>query len=605
MLLRRIASLLALAALPIHAQEEPIQPTWETRKGARTFILGIPAPRGQITDRHGEPLAQTRVSWDLALRFPTPLTASDAQALAFARDRIQRASKLLGRDISLKNEEILKHYHDRGVLPLDLATELTRDQVDAVRQSEPRDLTLEATYRRVYPQGALAGHILGYAGKSGRPADGPVQNSELLWPDIEGREGLEQTFNSQLTGQIGQMNLSFDAKGAKASENVVAPPQPGYNVITTLDLRIQRLAEDALRKGAKRGALVVLDPRNGDILALASWPTFDPNLFSPAISQADYARLRDDPELPLLPRAYRSSYPPGSVFKVFVGLAAFQSNTINGGNEFACPPALNIGRLTFRNWKRTHGGDLNFVEALTQSCNTWFYQVGIKTGSKPIIEWARRSGFGEKTGIPLNSETPGRIPDDEYMRRVYKRPLLEGDVANLSIGQGDVLISPLQMAQGMGAIGNGGTLYQSRLVSQVQSIDSQIVNAYGVRAKEFLDIPPKTLAELKEGLVGVVHAGLGTASRARVPGIKVAGKTGTAQWGPKNKERTVAWFAGFAPAEEPRYAFAAMYEGGVGDDVHGGTQAAPLIGEVLRELFKQEKKSASDKGEEQQDSDGD
>ncbi len=528
------------------------------------------------------------MSWDLSLRFPTPLDASDVQALAFARERIGHASRLLGREISIPDKNVLQHYRNRGVLPFDIALDLSPEQVAAVRKSEPRDLTLEATYQRIYPQRSLAGHIVGYVGKSGRSADGPVQNSELLWPDVEGREGLEQTFNAQLSGKMGQLNLSFDAKGAKASEKIATPPQPGYNVITTLDLRIQRLAEQALAKGAKRGALVVLDPNTGDILALASWPTFDPNLFIPSISQADYARLRDDPEFPLLPRAYRASYPPGSVFKLFVGLAAFQAGKINGNNEFNCPPAYNVGRLTFRNWKKTHAGSLNFAEALTQSCNTWFYQVGIMTGSKPIIEWSRRAGFGEKTGIPLSAEDAGRIPDDEYMQRQHKRRLLDGDVANLSIGQGDILISPLQMAQGMAAIGNGGTLLQTRLVSQVQSLDSQIVNAYEVRAKEFLEIPASTMSELKEGLVGVVHAGLGTAAQARVPGIKVAGKTGTAQWGPKNKERTAAWFAGFAPAEQPRYAFAAVYEGAVGADVHGGSQAAPLIGQVLRELFKKE-----------------
>jgi penicillin-binding protein 2 len=306
--------------------------------------------------------------------------------------------------------------------------------------------------------------------------------------------------------------------------------------------------------------------------------------------------LQDDPQIPLLPRAYRSAYPPGSTFKVAVGIAALQEHVIEIDNEFGCPAAMEIGHLTFRNWKKTDSGSMNFADALTQSCDTWFYQVGIKTGARKMGDWATKLGFGMRTGIPLAAEADGRIPTDEYMKKVHARKMLDGDLANFSIGQGDVLSTPLQMAQAMATVGNGGTFYQTRLVKQVQSIDGQIVTAYGVRARAQLDLEPKIAKEVKKAMVQVVSSSMGTAGKASVPNVKVAGKTGTAQWGPKSKERTAAWFCGFAPADKPKYAFAALYESDASDaSVHGGTVAAPLVGKVLREVFKEEAKESKGK----------
>ncbi|SRR5579862_100242 len=570
-------------------------PSWETQRQARTYLLDIPAPRGLITDGKGTPLAQTRVGYNLALEFPGP-DETDTALLIFAHETMEAVRKVVDRPFIVSDAQILKHYRNRGLLPLDIVRDLPPSGVEAIQQAAIPHITLHPVYQRFYPNGPLAGAVIGYAGKSGRALDGPIQNNELLWPEAEGREGIEQAFNAQLTGKVGQMNLAFDANGIKTGEKIVLPPQPGYNVITTLDADIQRMAEQALEKGAKRGAVVILDPNNGDVLALASWPTFNPNVFVPAISPEAFKALANDPNIPLLPRAYRSAYPPGSTFKVIVGLAALESGAIKPDSEFSCPAALQVGNRTFHNWKKTGAGMLNFVEALTQSCDTYFYQVGIKTGSKPIDEWAVKAGLGAKTGIPIFGEAEGRVPTDEYMEKVYGRKLLNGDIANLAIGQGDLLVTPLQLAQAMGAIGNGGALYQTRLVRQVQTLDSRVVTAYEVRLKGNLDIKPEILAQIKKGMVGVVSGRNGTASAARIDNVSVAGKTGTAQWGPKNHERTAAWFAGFAPADKPKYAFAALYEGAAGlSDVHGGVYAAPLVAKVLRELFKDQSKTKPDK----------
>jgi penicillin-binding protein 2 len=568
------------------AAPNTIAPSWETQRTARTYFLQIPAPRGQITDRLGRPLAQTRVSYNLALNFPAAPPMSDGETLTFAHEQITGARALVEREVGVPDELILKHYHNRGLLPLDIAMDLTPAEIASVKEQAPAHLSLHPEYQRFYPNGPLAGHILGYAGRSGRPADGPVQNNDLLWPVAEGREGLEQTFNVQLTGRNGQMNLAFDTAGQMASEKIVIPPQPGANVVTTLDEDMQRITEEALNKGAKRGAIVLVDATNGDILAMASTPCYNPNAFVPTISAATFKQLEDDPNIPLLPRAFRSAYPPGSTFKVPVGIAALESKAITLDSEFEGPASIQIGGLTFHTGKKGDAGSLDFVEALTQSCDTWFYQVGIKTGADPIIAWAQKMGFGRRTGIPLASEADGRVPTQEYMKKVYGRKFLDGDVANFSIGQGDLLVTPLQMAEAMAAVGNGGTLYRARLVEQVQTYNNQIVTAYDVAPKENLQIDPKIMAAVRKAMIDVVSSPSGTAGKAAIEEVQIAGKTGTAQWGPKARQRDAAWFAGFVPADKPKYAFAAVYEGEIGESTHGGTYAAPMIAKIMEQLFK-------------------
>jgi penicillin-binding protein 2 len=571
---------------PPTSDEETIIPTFETQKLARTYILDIPAPRGQITDRTGLPLAQNKVSYNLAISFPTPLDFTDTKAVAFAREKIDQAAKLIGRSIKISDDAILRHYHNRGILPLEIAQNLSKSEYEVVKDRAKDFLVVRPIYVRTYPNGKVAGQIIGYTGKTGRNLDGIIDNHETLWPETEGRDGLEQTFNEMLTGKHGEYKITFDKDGRKTSEKLIKSAVPGNNIITTLDLRLQQLAEKALESKAKRGAIVIVDPTDGDVLAMASWPTYDPNLFVPSISAEKFKQLQDDPDIPLLARAFRSAYPPGSTFKVAVGIAALETSAVRPDDLYQCVPGIQIGNLTFHNWKKGDQGALNFVQALTQSCDTWFYQVGIKTGAEPIIEWALKLGFGAKCGIPLRGEAEGRVPNDEYMKATHGRKLLNGDIANLSIGQGDTQVTPLQMAQAMAIIANGGRFYQTRLVRQVQSVDHEIVTAYELREKRSLDVSAPTMEQIRTGMIEVVNGPNGTGHEAQLDGVEVAGKTGTAQWGPKNKERTAAWFAGFLPADEPKYAFAAVYEGDVGSKVHGGTTAAPMIADIFQEIYK-------------------
>src|SRR5204863_6501568 len=322
------------------ADEETIVPTFETQKLARTYILDVPAPRAQSTDRHGAPLAQNKLSYNLAINFPTPLDFSDAQAITFAREKIDKAQKIIGRTLKISDDAILRHYRNRGIMPFEIAQNLTESDRDSVKKDLPAGMALRPVYLRVYPNGKLAGQVVGYSGRTGRNPDGVIDNHETLWPETEGREGLEQTFNEMLRGKHGEFKLTFDKDGRKTSEKLITPPVPGYNVVTTLDVRLQELAEKALEAKAKRGAIVIIDPNNGDILAMASWPTYDPNVFVPSISAEQLKILQNDPDIPLLPRAYRSSYPPGSTFKIAVGIAALESRAVQPDDRYDCVPAI-------------------------------------------------------------------------------------------------------------------------------------------------------------------------------------------------------------------------------------------------------------------------
>ena len=599
-------SLLLLLAVPLVlvAQEVAIdntgsvenpKPTWETQRQARTYTLAIPAPRGQITDRNGQPLAQSRLSYNLAVNFPTPLDWQDSKVLSFARQQITLAKGLLKRDIQISDQAILNHYKNRGVLPLDIVEDLLPTELSVIQGGLPQELLLRQTYVRFYPNGPLASHIIGYTGREAPLSTRPMENNDLIFPESQGREGLEQIFDNELRGQPGILHITYDKEGRKTSERIARQPVPGYNIITTLDDNLQRLCEKVLAENSKRGALVVIDSPTGEILAMASHPGFNPNAFVPIIKPAIFDAYSKDPSDPLVPRAFRSAYPAGSAFKTFVGFAALETGKLKPGDRFNCPASLDIGDHTFKNWKKTGAGSLNFQEALTQSCNTWFYQVALKIGAEPIIDYAHRLGLGRRTGIPVKSESEGNIPTDEYMMRVHKRVIKKGDVANMAIGQGDILISPLQMAQAMEAISQGGRAHQTRLVKQVQTIDNRVVAAYPDRIREEIPVTPEIDALMRKALVAVTSDGQGTAHQAQVKGIKVAGKTGTAQWGPTDKQRTAAWFAGFLPADAPQYAFAALYEGEPNDNtVHGGSHAAPIIGKLFKQVYAPQKSASGD-----------
>jgi penicillin-binding protein 2 len=512
--------------------------------------------------------------------------ATDAEILLYAHQRMAEANRVAGATWSLDDDLILAHYHNRRWLPLVFSQVLSDDLSDIMRPHQKQGLLLHPVYMRTYPHKEMAAHIIGYVGNRPPRRTGEIESGEELWGAGVGVTGLEKSFDAQLTGKPGKINVLFQADGTKVIEEMIVRPTPGQNVITTIDFEMQKLVERLLREKVRRGAMVVMDVETGDILAMASNPQFDPNDFIPKISHERYGALRDDPSNPLFARAFRAAYPPASTFKVTVALAALESGTVSMDTVYSCPSGFYVGDTYMRNWNKNGEGYMNVVGAITRSCNTWFYQAGIDTGGDAIGSMTEMLGFGRKTGIPLTSESPGVMPNNVWSMKERGYRLTSGDVANISIGQGLVLTTPLQVAHGMAGIAAGDRLMKARLVMQVQDVSNRVTETFPPTTERNLQVDSYNIEIVHKGMEDVVNAGNGTGKAASHSKIKIAGKTGTGQW---NNEQNVAWFAGFAPAKHPVFSFAVLYEGKPGESVSGGKMGAPVVGEFFEEYLSEDK----------------
>jgi penicillin-binding protein 2 len=549
----------------------------QSRKDARTITLKIPAPRGQIVDREGNPFAQNEVAYQVALQYKQFEVADQDFVVNWGRQRLDVLQGLVKNPLNKTDAELYDHYRHRRWLPLLVSGQMTAKEAKAIEPKLTAGMTLQAVYRRHYPGGDSAAHVVGYTGSVGKLPTGPINFNEPLWEESEGRAGLEKLFDKELTGEAAMKKLLFDESGAKLQEEQIGRPKPGGTVVTTLNLKWQKLAEEVLRKGCKRGALVVIDVATGEVLVMASRPSFDLNKFIPGISEADYTALNDDPAAPLHGRAFQSLYPPASTFKPLVALAALDNGVVTEHSTVYCPASIRIGNHVFHNHNKRAEGSINVKRAIARSTNPWFYQVGIDVGPSAFLDVARRLGMGSKTGLPLVGEAEGLVPNDDYMMRVHKRRILDGDTANMSIGQGDLLASPLQVAQAMAGIANGGALPKLQLVTQVQDTRGKVVRATLPERRNWLGTKPEAVEIVREGMRDVVNSGYGTGRSAGLSYTTLCGKTGTAQWGPTSKNQRLAWFAGFLPFDNPRYAFAVLYEGKPNEVVSGGRMAAPMV----------------------------
>ncbi|MBC7981252.1 MAG: hypothetical protein H7Y36_11880, partial [Armatimonadetes bacterium] len=548
-----------------------------TRKDARTITLKIPAPRGQIVDREGESLVQNEVAYQVALQFEQFQDVDRDYVISWARKRMNMLAGVVKAVVAKTDDELYDHYRHRRWLPLYLSGQMSAEEAKKIESGLSPGLVLYPVYRRYYPHDRLAAHILGYAGSVGKLPSGPINYNEPLWEESEGRAGLEKIFDRELAGEPGMKRLLFDEQGNKLLEEQVKRPRPGGTVVTTLNLKWQKLAEKVLRKGCSRGAFVVIDVVTGEVLVMASRPSFDLNSFIPGISETDFKALQEDPGNPLFGRAFQSAYPPASAYKPVVALAALNSGTVTEFSTVYSPTSVRIGNRSFKNWSKSSEGSINVKRALARSCNTWFYQVGVDVGPSVFLNLSRRLGMGEKSGLPLIGETPGLVPTNEWMIKNEGRRILDGDTANLSIGQGSLLASPLQVAQMMAGIGNGGALPKLSLISQVQDTRGRVVKAAVPERKNWLGVDEKSVEIVREGMWDVVDKGYGTGQSGGLSYTSLAGKTGTAQWGPPRLNQRLAWFAGFLPHDHPRYAFAVLYEGKPGQTVSGGRMAAPMV----------------------------
>lgn len=553
-----------------------------TRRDARTITLAIPAPRGIIADRDGKPLAQNRVAYQLALQYPQFESVDRQFVLAWAHERLAAAQLLIEGMLIPDDDKLYEHYRHRRWLPYYLSSLISPEERDEMEPKLTGGLILHPVYARVYPEKEVAAHIVGYSGSVGRLPTGPINFNEPLWEMSEGRSGLEKLFDKELQGQPGAKRMDFDSDGRALLNEQTEQPVPGGTLITTLDLDWQKTAERILRDRCKRGAFVLIDVNSGEVLVMASRPSFDLNGFIPGISEEDYQALKDDEARPMFGRAFQGAYPPGSAFKPVVALAALNNGTITEYTAIDCPAYIEYGNHKLWNWSRSAYGPLRVEAAIKYSNNPWFAQVGNKVGWGEYLGLARRLGFGSRSGLPLMGETSGTVPNDEWMMAHEKRRILSGDTANMAIGQGSLLSSPLQVAQLMAGIANGGALPKLQLVRQIHDRRGRVIYATAPERRNWLGLNPDIVRVVHEGMSEVVNGG-GTGSAARISYAKMCGKTGTAQWGPKSKNQRLAWFAGFMPLDAPRYAFAALYEGSPHQRVSGGSYAGPIVRDFFNE----------------------
>jgi len=553
-----------------------------TRRDARAITLKIPAPRGQITGREGKPFAQTTVAYQVGLQYPQFDNADPAYIINWGRTRVDQLQGVLKNPLPRTDEELADHYRHRRWLPLYVSGMLDREEAQEVQEKLTSGLVLQPVYRRYYPEAGIAPHIVGYTGRVDRLPTGPINFNEPLWEESEGRAGFEKLFDRELTGEDGQKRLLFDEHGNKLLEEQTKRPRAGGTLVTTINHDWQVLAEKVLREGCQRGAFVVIDVATGEVLVMASRPSFDPNAFIPFISGEDYEKLNEDAARPLFGRAFQAVYPPASAYKPVVALAALDKEIITERTLIDCPASITLGRTVMRNHSPRPAGPIDVRRAIATSNNVWFYKVGIQTGANDFLNLSRRLGMGERTGLPLVGEPTGLVPTNEWMRQNHGRRFMDGDAANMSIGQGVLLASPLQVAQFMAGIGNGGVLPKLHLIRQVQDGRGRVIRAAEPERRHWLGVSPAAINIVREGMRDAITYGTGRGGA--VSYTTLAGKTGTAQWGPPRLNQRLAWFAGFLPHDNPRYAFAVIYEGRPGQRVSGGGMAAPMVRKFFEPL---------------------
>ncbi len=550
------------------------------RRNARTMSLTVPGPRGIISDRNGLVMACSEVAYQPAVNYGQLKDESEANVLAIGR-KVMAEYAAAGVKVYEKTDaQLLDHYRQRRWLPLPVGPTIRERDLQAIRTrlaAIPYG-HLIPLYIRNYPHQTSACHILGYTGVKAKLPTGPINHNDPIFERQEGRAGLEKQFNKQLTGRPGIWRLMFDESGNKMLDELQSKPKPGGTIVTTINLEWQKAAEQSLRDNTLgRGAFVMVDVQTGEVVVLASAPNFDPNAFIPAISQKDYDALRLDPNTPLVSRAFAGVYPPASTFKTITVAAGLRHNVITEGTYVNCPFSVRIGGHEFKNHSK-FAGSINCVTALVLSNNPFMYQIAAtrepRIGAARLCDMARRFGYGATSGLPLPDKA-GNVPTESWMHRNYGRGFMAGDAANMAIGQGALLATPLQVAHGVAGIANGVYLPKLQLIRQVLDKDGNVVYQFTPSAQTNLQDMSSALAVVRKGMKAVVNGGTGR--RAALSYVSNAGKTGTAQWGPASEDCRLAWFTGFLPADNPRYAYAALYEGKPHQRISGGHMAAMVV----------------------------
>jgi len=541
-------------------------------RALQNSIKSIPvlAPRGKILDRDGRVIVDNHSSFSLYL----------------SRENLKMEHlRPIAEGLNLDYDSLVarvRRFQSRGAptyQPIPIKEELTPAELAFVESHKDAntfpELEVIRVQHRLYPRDGLAAHVVGYVGEISETELNTPEFARFHQGDVIGKDGLEREYNDVLMGVDGERQVEVDSYGNERrllSEEKEAVP--GKTLITTLDLDLQAVAELTMEN--RRGAVVALDPRSGEVLAMVSRPAFDPNLFAGRIRSKDWKDLIDNPEHPLLNRAIQAQQAPGSTFKPIVLLAGLETGAIDDNFRVNCPGGASFYGRFFKCWGRHGGVDLH--TGLVHSCDTFFYNVGNRVGIDGIAQYAEMVGYGRKTGIDLPHEAEGVVPSSKWKIRNFREKWYPGETISVAIGQGATTVTPLQMASAIGGIAVGGMWFQPHMLK----------DAVHIMPARRGDVNQDNIHKVISGMYGVVNEG-GTGVRARIPGINVCGKTGTAQLasnevlkgtklGQTMKDN--AWFVGFAPMEDPQIVVAVLFEGG-----EHGQLAAPIARDVIKAYF--------------------
>jgi len=534
----------------------------------------VEAPRGFILDRHGEILVENRPTFDL---YATPEDVKNPAEVA------RVLAKILGATLD-EIETQLAEGRSHPYQSLLLRKDLDERMMVAIeeRQLDLPGISLRIRPIRAYPSGGMAANLLGYVSE--------VNQAELQREDFQdfrpgeslGQSGVERRFDGFIRGLDGGEEIEVDARGRALRLMSRIEPHSGANIYLTIDKRIQEAAEKAFV--GKKGAVVAMNPTTGEILAMVSRPSYDPNLFAQRLTDEEWQRLANDPTHPMQNRAFQAQYPPGSIFKLMVTIAGLESGALTPETKFNCPEHFYLGNAKFDDWKKGGFGVLDLKSAITHSANVYFYQAGLRVGIDPIVRTARAFGLGESPGLGLGDEVKGNLPNPQP-RRSGQPGWTPGNTVISSIGQGPVVTSPMQLLRMVSAIANGGTIYRPWVVQKVVSLAGEVLEEYEPQAVRQVSVKPETLAFVRQAMLSVVEGGTG--AKAKVPGVLIAGKTGTAQVVKKGDEKGHAalkdhgWFVSFAPVDNPKIAVVVLVENGG----FGGQVAAPVAKAMYEAAF--------------------
>lgn len=552
----------------------------------RIRIRPVQAGRGMLLDRYGRIMVDNRPSFDVLM------LREDVKDF---KETLKHVGSIIDTDFRDIEKAVRKEASFR---PVPIKRDVDRDTL-AVLLTNKLDfpgITVTVEPKRSYPYGNLASPLFGHIGEVTEKQLGNAEYSGYRLGSTIGKTGLELRYETYLKGIEGGQYVEVDASGRELSVLKEVEPHPGNNLVTTIDLELQKAAEEALKD--KAGAVVAMDPHSGEVLALLSTPSVNPDIFASPLDPEEWTRLINDPLKPLQNRAIQGQYPPGSTYKTIVAAAALEEKVITPDTTIHCGGSYKFGNRVYRCWKAEGHGSISLHRAIVESCDVYFYQAGLKLGIDKIASYSRKFGLGRLTGVELSDEKAGIVPDMEWRKKRFGSPWIEGETLSCAIGQGFNLATPIQLLMAYTALANGGKFYQPHLVKAVVGPDGEVLKAFQPEVKNRLSLSPETVALLKDALQGVVNEPGGTAHAARVDNILVGGKTGTSQVIKMRADMRVkgqdlpyeyrdhAWFVSFAPVEDPKIALVVFIEH---SGFSGGHAAAPAAGHILKRFFELEK----------------